>query len=205
MDIDRCHLANSEDAGKRSLWNQASLIVKSNTLCSDIRTAFVALYDRSKYFCTKTNKGFTWRQEGFLSSGDAFSPGIGWWWCPFSTGSKTNWWLAWERFCYEWTLSVARNRRLTKGKWTSLLSIIASRCYLDGSAELNTKKLPLSSFSLYGQNFLGRVKRIPSFLVHQQNKHQCGVFIINAGMRSIQLNWQSSSGICFSSSKENHP
>lgn len=145
-----------------------------------------------KIFTQKQAKGLHEAQGIFFPLGNAqedippVSRGISPWWCPFSTRNKIdlwNWWLAQERFCYEWTLSVARDRRLTKGKWTSLLSIIALKYYLDGSAELNTKKLFLSSFSLYGQNFLGRVKRILSFLVHQQNKY------MSVGRLLLTLEW----------------
>lgn len=73
------------------------------------------------------------------------------------------------------------------------------------SAELNTQKLFLSLLFLHGQNFLGTLKRILSFLVWQQNKYECEAFFINAGVKLIQLNWQISSGICYSFSKENHP
>lgn len=35
--------------------------------------------------------------------------------------------------------------------------------------------------------------------------YECEAFIINAGVRLIRLNWQISSRICYSFSKENHP
>lgn len=133
-----------------------------------------------KTFTQKQAEGLHEARRVFFPLGNAQEdiPPVSWgispWWCPFSAGNKIdlwNWWLVQERFCYEWTLSVARDRILTKGKWTSLLSIIASKYYLDGSAELNTKKLFLSSFSLYGQNFLGRVRRILSSLVYRQTKY----------------------------------
>lgn len=66
------------------------------------------------------------------------------------------------------------------------------------SAEPNTKKLFLSLLSLYGQNFLGRLKRILSFLVQQQNKY------MSVRQLLLMLEWDSSA-IRYSFSKENHP
>lgn len=74
------------------------------------------------------------------------------------------------------------------------------------SAEPNTKKLFLSLLSLYGQNFLGRLKKISLFFsVIAKQIYECEAFIIYAGVRLIQLNSQIWGGICYSSSKENHP